>query len=62
LVETVAGFARQEKETLTAVVEARSKATQMQLPPDILTNPETFKQFQQSQAALGSALARLGDR
>lgn len=59
LVETVAGYARQEKETLTAVVEARSKATQVQLPPDILTNPEAFKQFQQSQAALGSALARL---
>ncbi len=59
LVETVAGYARQEKETLTAVVEARSKATQMQLPPDILTNPEAFKQFQQSQAALGGALARL---
>jgi len=59
LVETVAGYARQEKETLTAVVEARSKATQVQLPPDILTNPEAFKQFQQNQAALGSALARL---
>jgi len=59
LVETVAGYARQEKETLTAVVEARSKATQVQLPPDILTNPEAFRQFQQSQAALGSALARL---
>ncbi len=59
LVETVAGFARQEKETLTAVVEARSKATQMQLPPDILNNPEAFRQFQQSQAALGGALARL---
>jgi LemA protein len=59
LVETVAGYARQEKETLTAVVEARSKATQMQLPPDILTNPEAFRQFQQNQAALGGALARL---
>ncbi len=59
LVETVAGFARQEKETLTAVVEARSKATQMQLPPDILNNPEAFRQFQQSQAALGGAMARL---
>jgi LemA protein len=59
LVETVAGFARQEKETLTAVVEARSKATQMQLPPDILNNPEAFRQFQQNQAALGGALARL---
>lgn len=59
LVETVAGYARQERQTLTAVVEARSKATQMQLPPDILTNPEAFKQFQENQAALGGALARL---
>ena len=59
LVETVAGYARQEKSTLTAVVEARSKATQMQLPPDILTNPEAFKQFQQNQSALGGALSRL---
>jgi LemA protein len=59
LVETVAGYARQERQTLTAVIEARSKATQMQLPPDILTNPEAFKQFQENQAALGSALARL---
>ncbi len=59
LVETVAGYARQEKETLTAVVEARSRATQMQLPPDILTNPEAFRRFQESQSALGGALARL---
>lgn len=59
LVETVGGYARQEQRTLTAVVEARSKATQMQLPPDILTNPEAFKQFQENQAALSGALARL---
>jgi LemA protein len=59
LVETVKGYAQQEQRTLTAVVEARSKATQMQLPPDILTNPEAFKQFQENQAALTGALARL---
>ena len=59
LVETVAGYARQEKSPLTAVVEVRSKGTQMQLPPDILTNPEAFRRFQQNQAALGGALARL---
>jgi LemA protein len=59
LVETVKGYAQQEEKTLTAVVDARSKATQMQLPPDILTNPEAFKQFQQNQAALGGALGRL---
>jgi LemA protein len=59
LVETVSGYARQERETLTAVTEARSKATQMQLPPDVLTNPEAFKRFQENQAALSGALARL---
>ncbi len=59
LVETVKGFAQQEREVLTAVVEARAKATQVQLPPDILSNPDAFRQFQESQAALSSALARL---
>ena len=59
LVETVRGYAKQEQTTLTAVVEARAKATQMQIPADILTNPEAFKQFQANQANLGSALARL---
>ncbi len=59
LVETVKGYAQQERQTLTAVVEARAKATQMQLPPDILTNPDAFKQFQENQAALTGALARL---
>ena len=59
LVETVSGYAKQEREVLTAVVEARARATQMQLPPDILTNPEAFKRFQDSQQQLGSSLARL---
>ena len=59
LVETVAGYARQEQQTLKAVVEARSRATQMQLPPDILTNPEAFRTFQENQAALTGALSRL---
>jgi LemA protein len=59
LVETVRGYATQERETLTAVVEARAKATQTTLPPDILTNPEAFKQFQENQQALTSALSRL---
>jgi LemA protein len=59
LVETVRGYAAQERETLTAVVEARAKATQTQIPPDILTNPEAFQRFQQSQDALSSALSRL---
>ena len=59
LVETVRGYAAQERETLTAVVEARAKATQMTLPADITTNPQAFQQFQQNQAQLSSALARL---
>ncbi len=59
LVETVKGFAAQEKEVLTEVIEARAKATSMQLPKDILSNPQAFQQFQQSQDALSSALARL---
>ncbi len=59
LVETVKGYAAQERETLTAVVEARAKATQIQLPPEALSDPEAFKRFQDSQQALGSSLARL---
>ncbi len=59
LVETVKGYAKQEQETLTGVTEARAKATQMQLPADILNNPEAFHQFEQNQAALGGALGRL---
>jgi LemA protein len=59
LVETVKGFASQESKVLTEVVEARAKATQMQIPPDILTNPEAFKKFQEVQGQLSGALARL---
>lgn len=59
LVETVRGFATQERETLQAVVEARSRVAQMQIPPDILENPEAFQQFQQNQQALTGALSRL---
>ncbi len=59
LVETVKGFAAQEKDVLTSVIEARAKATQTQLPKDILSNPEAFKQFQANQDALSSALSRL---
>ena len=44
---------------LTQVVEARAKATQMQLPADILSNPQAFHQFEQNQAAIGGALGRL---
>ena len=59
LVATVQGYAQQERQVLEAVTEARAKATQTQLPADILTNPEAFKQFQANQAALTSSLSRL---
>lgn len=59
LVETVKGFAAQEREVLEGVVEARAKATQVQISPDMLTDPEAFKAFQESQAGLSGALSRL---
>jgi len=59
LVETVKGFARQEQETLTAVVEARAKATSIQVDANTLVNPEQLQQFQQAQNQLTGALSRL---
>jgi LemA protein len=59
LVETVKGYAHQEQQVLTQVTEARAKATRMQLPPDILSNPDAFRQFEQNQAQLTGALGRL---
>ncbi|MBF6623967.1 MAG: LemA family protein [Pseudomonas stutzeri] len=59
LVETVKGFARQEQETLTAVIEARAKATSIQVDADTLNNPEQLQQFQQAQNQLTGALSRL---
>src|SRR5215470_6245330 len=59
LVETVKGYAAHEKDTLTQITEARSRVVQTQVPPDILENPDAFKQFQQNQAQLTSALQRL---
>ncbi len=59
LVATVKGYAKQEQTVFTEVTEARARATQMTLPPDILTNPQAFHQFEQNQAALGGALGRL---
>ena len=59
LVETVKGYAQQEEKVLKEVVEARAKATQMQLPADIVNNPEAMKQFLDNQGQLGSALSRL---
>ena len=59
LVETVKGYAHQEQQVLTQVTEARAHATQMQLPADILSNPQAFHEFEQNQAAIGGALGRL---
>jgi LemA protein len=59
LVETVKGFAAQEQETLTAVTEARSKASSIQVDESILNDPEKLQQFQQAQSQLTSALSRL---
>jgi len=59
LVETVKGYAHQEQQVLTQVIEARAKATQMQLPADILSNPQAFHEFEQNQAAVSGALSRL---
>lgn len=59
LVETVKGFARQEQETLTAVVEARAKATSIQVDADTLNDPEQLQRFQQAQNQLTGALSRL---
>ena len=59
LVATVKGYAAQEKETLTAVVEARSKVSSMQVSGDVLNNPEALQKFEAAQSQLGSALKRL---
>lgn len=59
LVEAVKGFAEQERKVLTDVTEARSRATSVQIPADILTNPEAMKRFQDAQATLGGALRQL---
>ncbi|HXD90509.1 MAG TPA: LemA family protein [Candidatus Binataceae bacterium] len=61
LVEAVKGYAKQEQQVLTKVIEARAKATQtqVQLPSDVLSNPAAFHQFEENQAALTGALGRL---
>jgi len=59
LVETVKGYASHEAETLEAVINARSKATSVQLSPDQLSNPAAMAGFQQAQGGLSSALGRL---
>src|SRR3974390_3499768 len=59
LVATVQGYAKQEKDVLTAVVEARAKATQVKVDASQLTDPEKLKQFQDAQNQLSGALGRL---
>lgn len=58
LVSTVKGYAEHERETLEGVIEARSKATAINIDPAKLT-PETLQQFNQAQDGLSSALSRL---
>nr|WP_246160574.1 LemA family protein [Aureimonas fodinaquatilis] len=59
LVETVKGFAEQERDVLTSVVEARARATQTTINADQLSDPQAMQQFQQAQDALSGALSRL---
>jgi len=59
LVETVRGFAAQERETLQAVVEARARVGQMNVDADIVNDPQQLRAFEENQAALTGALSRL---
>ncbi len=59
LVETVKGFAAQEKSVLEAVTQARANATAIKVDASTITDPETFRKFQEAQAQLTGALGRL---
>ncbi len=59
LVKTVQGAADFERETLEAVVQARSRATSIQATPELLEDPEAFARFEQAQGRLSGALSRL---
>jgi LemA protein len=59
LVETVRGFADQEREVLVGVTEARSQVSSIQATPELLNDPAAFQQFQAAQGELSSALSRL---
>ena len=59
LVETVKGYAKQEREVLEAVTEARSKATTIQATPDLVNNPDAFKKFQDAQARRRFGISRV---
>jgi LemA protein len=59
LVEVVKGYAAHEKDTLTAVTEARAKVGSIQMNKNLLEDPAAFNQFQNAQGAMSSALSRL---
>lgn len=59
LVETVKGFAAQEKDIFIEVTEARAKVGQMSVSPEMLSDPTAFEEFQKTQAGLGGALSKL---
>ncbi len=59
LVEVVKGYAKHERETLTAVTEARAKVGSLQVPKNIIDDPKAFSQFQEAQAGMSSVLSRL---
>ena len=59
LVNTVKGEAKFEQDTLTKVIEARSKATSIQATPELINDPAAFQKFQQAQGELTGALSRL---
>ncbi|MGH8679928.1 MAG: LemA family protein [Burkholderiales bacterium] len=59
LVETVKGFAQQEKDVLTQVTEARSRVGQVKVTPEMLNDPAALQRFQQAQGDLSGALSRL---
>jgi LemA protein len=59
LVETVKGYAQQEREVLTQVIEARARATQVKVDASTVTDPAKFKEYQDAQNQLSGALGRL---
>ena len=59
LVETVKAYAKFERETLTAVTEARAKVGTIQMSKNLLDDPKAFSEFQAAQGAMSSALSRL---
>jgi LemA protein len=59
LVETVKGYAKQERDVLEAVTNARANATAIKITPELVNDPVAFKKFQEAQAQLSGALGRL---